>query len=216
MVDIEKAISVFPILDIKLHLEVSGEKEIAVGDILTIKITITQSNLKEGEQAGFVHSNMYPFLKNSSWYLVFTDQEQNNFFAMEKIFMKDRVFVKEIKERMMNPGKNMLFITLKNDSYKGFDKFVRVEFFVLKEVQRAAVEYNDEDIQAAKAPSMMQSMMEMEGGNPSDDELESDEEPHTHNTHAPHMHHHPHAGPCNHDHGPQMTPTAQPAESKKD
>jgi hypothetical protein len=133
-------------------------------------------NLKEGEQAGFIHSNMYPFLKNSSWYLVFTDAEQNNFFAMEKLVMKDRVFTKEIKERMGNPGRNMLFITLKNDSYKGFDKFCRVDFMVLKDVQRAPIEYNEEDVQASKAPSMMQSMMEMENGGGSDDELESDDD----------------------------------------
>ena len=55
--DIENAVSVFPLLDIKIECEVAGEKEIAVGDILTIRIHITQTNLKEGQQAGFIHSN---------------------------------------------------------------------------------------------------------------------------------------------------------------
>lgn len=102
--------------------------------------------MKENEEAGFIHSNMYPYLKKCSWYLTFTDAEQLNFFAMEKIVLKDRVYVKEMKERMMNPGKNMLFITLKNDSYKGFDKFVRIEFNVLKDVQRQQLEYTEEDV----------------------------------------------------------------------
>jgi len=124
-------IKAFPLIDVKVEFEVEGEKEIAVGDILTIRITIDQLFLRENEQAGFIHSNKYPFLKNSSWYMVFTDADQNDFFAMEKLVIKEKIFKKEIKERMQNPGKNSIYITLKNDSYKGFDKFVKVEFVVL-------------------------------------------------------------------------------------
>lgn len=63
--DIEKAISVFPEIDIKVDYFVEGEKEIAVGDVLTIKINITQLFLKDGEEAGFIHSNKFPFLKKN-------------------------------------------------------------------------------------------------------------------------------------------------------
>jgi hypothetical protein len=83
---------------------VEGEKEVAVGDILTIKIVITQNNLKEKEELGFVHSNRFPFLKQSSWYLVFTDEEEMNFFAMEKLTVRERVHTKIIQERMTHPG----------------------------------------------------------------------------------------------------------------
>jgi hypothetical protein len=61
--DVEKAIEVFPLIDVKIEHFVDGEKEVAVGDILTIRITITQLNIKEGEQCGYVHSNKFPFLK---------------------------------------------------------------------------------------------------------------------------------------------------------
>ncbi len=50
-------------IDVKIEHFVEGEKEIAVGDILTIRITITQLNVKEGGYSGFVHSNKFPFLK---------------------------------------------------------------------------------------------------------------------------------------------------------
>jgi len=42
--------------------------------------------------------------------------------------------VKEIKERMQVPGRIMLNVILKNDSYKGFDKQIKIDFPVLKEV----------------------------------------------------------------------------------
>ena len=44
---------------------------------------------------------------------------------------------------------------------------------MLKEAKRAEVEYDDEDLQAAKAPSLMQQMMEV---NPEDDSDEDESE----------------------------------------
>lgn len=45
---------------------------------------------------------------------------------MEKLVLKERTFKLQKKERMMNPGQNSIFLTLKNDSYKGFDRFVKI------------------------------------------------------------------------------------------
>jgi hypothetical protein len=81
-----------------------------------------------------------------------------------------------------------MVMILRNDSYRGFDKKIHLKINVLKEVQRAMVEYDDEDIQALKAPTMMQQMMEM-NQNASDDDEEDDEDDKT---------------------------TAPPSESKKD
>jgi hypothetical protein len=130
---------VFPLIDLKVEYFVDGEKEIAVGDFLTYKFTITLLNLKENEQQGFVHSNRFPLLKQSQWYLLFTDLEENDFFRMEKIQVKDKVCVIEQKQRVMQPGKMIFKVILKNDSYKGFDKMEKVEVTVLKEVARAEV-----------------------------------------------------------------------------
>lgn len=121
-----------------------------------------------------MHSNKYPFLKNSSWYMVFTDQTETDFFAMEKLTLKEKVFTKEIKERMQQPGKNMINIIVKNDSYKGFDKQVKFEFMVHRQVNRPDIVYDEEDLAAAKEPSLMQSMMEMQNENDSDDDEEDD------------------------------------------
>jgi hypothetical protein len=120
--EVEAAVKNFPLIDLKVEAFVEGEKDIAVGDLLTIKITVTQENLKDGEEAGFVHSNKYPFLKRSSWYLIFADATETDFLAMEKLTIKEKVYVKEMKDPLRVPGKLTMNIILKNDSYKGFDK----------------------------------------------------------------------------------------------
>jgi len=170
----ENVIRCFPCIDVKIEYYVEGEKEIAVGDILTIKLTIDTKQLQADEQLGFVHSNHFPFLKQSSWFLIFTDAEELDFMAMEKLVFREKVFTKEIKERLSRPGKMQFFMILRNDSYRGFDKKVAVQIDVLKEANRTPVEYNEEDVQAAKAPSMMQAMMEMDADNSDDDESEDE------------------------------------------
>jgi len=96
--------------------------------------------------------------------------------GMDKLVINEKVHVKEMKDRMSRPGNIELNFHLKNDSYRGFDKRQSIKFTVLKEAKRETVEYNDEDIDAQKAPSLMQSMMELnpEGGD-SDEELSEDE-----------------------------------------
>jgi len=143
---------------------------------LTIKIQLTHVNLEDKQSLGFVHSNKFPYLKKSSWYLVFTDAEDNIMMGMDKLVITEKVYVKEMKDRMTKPGTIELHFHLKNDSYRGFDKRQSIKFTVLKEAKRETVEYVDEDLDAQKAPSLMQSMMEMNpDGGASDDELSEDE-----------------------------------------
>lgn len=92
------AIKTMPIIDLKVTTGVAGEQEVAVGDILTIRIEITQVNLEEGQQAGFSHSNTFPFLKKNHWYLIMMDKDENEFFHLERITLHERVYVKEIKD----------------------------------------------------------------------------------------------------------------------
>lgn len=93
---------------------------------------------------------------------------------MEKLTIKEKVFVKEMKDPLRVPGKLMMNIILKNDSYKGFDKQEKIEVIIHPTVQRKVIEYTEEDIQAAKEPSLMQSVMEMKASE-SDEEEEEDE-----------------------------------------
>ncbi len=77
-----------------------------------------------------MHSNKFPYLRQSSWYLIFTDSEENELFAMDKLVIKEKVHVKEIKERMVRPGTIELTLLLRNDSYRGFDKRIDIKINV--------------------------------------------------------------------------------------
>jgi hypothetical protein len=111
---------------------------------------------------------------------MFTDPDENEFFMLEKVSLKERVNVIEKKQRMMQPGKSVFKVLLKNDSYKGFDKSERVEIITLREEvvkeKRRNINYDDEDVQAVRQGSLMQQMMEMGKENDSDDEEEEEEE----------------------------------------
>lgn len=65
---------------------------------------------------------------------------------MEKITIKDREFVKEIKDPLRKAGKVKLTVLLLNDSYKGFDKICNLEFNVLPTVERSTINYSEEDL----------------------------------------------------------------------
>jgi len=144
--DSELSIQSFPLINVEAKFFVDGETDVAVGDILTIKLEITHVNLNDKQSLGFVHSNKFPYLKQSSWYLVFTDSEENELFALDKLIINEKVHVKEMKERMTRPGTIELTLLLKNDSYRGFDKRFDLKIPVLKEANRPPVEYDDEDL----------------------------------------------------------------------
>jgi hypothetical protein len=65
---------------------------------------------------------------------------------MEKLVIRERTYVKEIKERLSRPGRMHFFMILRNDSYRGFDKKVSVMIDVLATAVRAPIEYDEEDI----------------------------------------------------------------------
>ena len=79
-----------------------------------------------------------------------TDRDEVEFYHFEKIYLGQRVFVKEIKDQMRMPGKFVTKFILKNDSFRGFDKSHLVEVKVEKELERKPFEYHKEDIDAMK------------------------------------------------------------------
>ena len=69
-------------------------------------------------------------MKKSNWFLIVTDKDEKELFDVEKIHLREKKFTKEIKQRMMRPGKTEIKFILKNDSFRGFDKSHVVEIIV--------------------------------------------------------------------------------------
>ena len=62
-------------------VEVENADDIAVGDIININIKVVWENLKEGEEAGFIHSNAYPYLRKDNILGLVTDLKEEKYFV---------------------------------------------------------------------------------------------------------------------------------------
>ena len=92
----EKIIKRLPVIDVNWTFEGERGKEIVVGDIVTIKITITQLNSFVDQVRAGVHSNKFPYLKTSSWYMVQSDSDDKIMSGMEKLDIEGKVHFEEI------------------------------------------------------------------------------------------------------------------------
>lgn len=172
----EKVIASLPKIKVESKIFVEGEEDIVAGDVVTISIKLIRENYKEHEKAGFIHSNVYPFLKKEQWFFIMTDIEEKNVMGMDKIVFNEKTFEKEIKQRFEKPGQISVMFHLKNDSYKGFDVSQKITFKIEPtSTIRKDPELNPEDkalLKAGAAGGLLASMME----NQEDSEDEEEDE----------------------------------------
>lgn len=172
--DVEDAIKVMPLMSVTSTAEVVGDDEIVAGDFVTIKVTATLDNVKEGEEPGYVHSNNYPYLKKCHYYVLITDAQQQMVFDMERVTPHGNTVVKEIKQRFARAGTFNLRAVVKCDSYIGFDKEATIAFTVAESsTKRVEPDYAAEDLAAVKGPGLVQGMLDM-GEEQSSSEEEED------------------------------------------
>ncbi len=74
-----------------VEIEIENEDNLGEGDIAAIHVHVTRLNLKEGEEAGYIHSQAYPFLKKEILYVMCTDGTENKaIFAADSITSQAR------------------------------------------------------------------------------------------------------------------------------
>lgn len=138
LADIKEAVKVFPNLEVTATAFVEGENEIMEGDVLTVKITITRNHLSENEEAGFVHSNTFPFLKYEKLWVFIGDVNRNIVFYVTKLQEPYRVLEdSSFKYPLGLPpfgikaGTHNWDIIIKSDSYYDEDVTCPLSFTVL-------------------------------------------------------------------------------------
>lgn len=67
--DVTAFCSHLPLMEVSVTASVAGEKEIVEGDIVTVTVELTRTNLKEHEVAGPVHAPYFPKVKYEEWWI---------------------------------------------------------------------------------------------------------------------------------------------------
>lgn len=167
-----------PLVTVSNKVEVEGEETITASDVISFTIKLKYDNLPEDQCPGYICSKNYPFIKKSNWYIVIVDaQTRQNVVQIERLQAKEGNECKfEMKQRFGRAGKFAFHCFICNDSYIGFDKEMAIEVNVLQDdPARTIAEYSQEDQEAVKGPSMIQSMMA--GEEEDNDDESSDDDP---------------------------------------
>jgi len=180
--DLKGVMNYLPSLKVTADVFVDGETEIVDGDIITVKVTVDRSNLKDDQYSGPIHSPNFPMSKYEKLWLIIAEPELNKVLYLKSFFNNQKInedaeFKIPLGPNGFNigPGKKSWALYVKSDSYYGLDVELKLDFEVKKptEVQREEFKIHPEDENIEKNATWMQSVM---AGLHPDEESSEDEE----------------------------------------
>lgn len=173
LAELEKVIKVMPLITCSNVIAVEGETTITSTDIISFNISLTYDNLPENQSPGYIHSENYPFVRHSNWYIVIVDAAtKTNVIQIERLKHTEgsNICKFEMKQRFGRAGKFAFHCYISNDCYMGFDKEMAIEVEVVQDDPlRTIIEYSKEDVDAVKGPGLVQAMMQGEEEEEDDD-----------------------------------------------
>lgn len=176
---VHRICDILPNVEMKLHVEVDDEENIAEGDIMTITITLTRRNIPAGETCDLVYAPEFPYPKAERWIAILGDVRSNRLHALSKITSQERV----VKEKMMvrapsNAGTYSLDLFLKSDSYLGLDLKDTVKFTIISADKLPVYEVHQEDLDLDNEPTLFEQVMSgaADSSDSEDDEDEDEDE----------------------------------------
>merc|ERR1712187_441290 len=180
LMDIEAFCGHISDVELKAKVEVEDEKEIVVGDVATVSVSLTRKNLKEGEAMGPVHAPLFPEPKYEEWWLFLTEaQATTRIIAFERLRDIEREFGEKLRFQVSRPGKHQFVLHALCDSYAGIDQKVELTFNVLNEDEvKREVFVHPEDEQLDLQPTLFQQFMgELNREEESEEEDDAPEKP---------------------------------------
>ena len=188
--DLKAALAYFPRYTVKAEMYVpdvtdstEGNKDVAEGDLITIKVSIERLDSESQPAAGgLVHSPRFAWGKTEKLWLLIGDIALNRVYYIKKIspvepFTEDTDFKFLAGSRMppfgIGAGEHTFDILVKSDSYYGLDVAERLTFKILPESSvDKKVFVHEDDRKIDNEPTMLQSLIM--GGKA--EEKDSDEE----------------------------------------
>eukprot|EP00904_Undaria_pinnatifida_P013204 jgi/Undpi1/9013/HiC_scaffold_26.g11474.m1 len=170
--EVHRVCDIIPDVEVKVDIFVEDEGEIAENDLVTIKVTLTRNNVKEGGTVPPVYAPKYPLFADEGWWVLVGDTNRKTIFSFERIADNGQVVSKEVKMMAPNkPGTVKLDVFVKSDSYIGLDQQKAVQFEVISASTLPQYEPHPDDLELDNEPTLFEQVMQAY-----DDETDSEDE----------------------------------------
>lgn len=168
----------FPNIDVKTEIFVEDESDIRVGDIVTVKVTLTRLNKNHKDTPfKYLKSNRFPFNEKEKWYIFIGSEIRNVVFMSEDATFGNKTFEKKFLFPADNPGEFSLKIFVRSNGYLGLDNDSEARFKVVERGEKKKYEIHPDDLAIKKEPTFFEqlTMGAKPDANDSDEELEDDD-----------------------------------------
>ncbi|CAL1169366.1 unnamed protein product [Cladocopium goreaui] len=128
VLDIQCFCQHLPMVELSYSVEVNDEAEMAEGDMATLKVTFTRTNLSDSESAGPVHALFFPVVKHEEWWLLVYDKRGRRMIAADLVLGTGRVCKSSVNFIVPRPGDFEWSVIAMCDSYAGLDVTLDVHF----------------------------------------------------------------------------------------
>mmetsp|Transcript_14174 Transcript_14174/g.20947 ORF Transcript_14174/g.20947 Transcript_14174/m.20947 type:complete len:626 (+) Transcript_14174:156-2033(+) len=169
--DIRAAIKAIPQVTMNVMTFVEDEEEIAEGDMVTIKVTITRNNLKEGEKCPPVYAPHFPSAREEGWWVLLASMRNKQVLSYGHVISTGKVTTKEIKLLAPSqPTTVQLDLFFKSDSYIGLDQKLEVKFDVISSATLPEYKPHPDDLELDNEPTLFEQVMQGYNDSDSDDD----------------------------------------------
>jgi len=169
----------FPYMDIKSEVFVEDESDIRLGDIVTLKVTLTRLNQNHKDtDFKYLKSNRYPFNEKEKWYIFIGDENRNIVLMSETAVFGNKTCEKKFLFPADGVGEFALKVFVRSNGYLGLDYETFVRFKVQAHTEKKKYEVHPDDLAIKNEPTFFEQLTMGAKGkeNDSDEELEEEEE----------------------------------------
>mmetsp|Transcript_36914 Transcript_36914/g.57635 ORF Transcript_36914/g.57635 Transcript_36914/m.57635 type:complete len:665 (+) Transcript_36914:89-2083(+) len=167
---------ILPDLETAVEVFVEDEEQVAEGDLVTCKVTLTRRNVPEGGKCPTVHAPAYPLPRREAWHALLTSRE-GKIMGMARITGQGREAVGEVKFMVQRAGPYLFELHLKSLDYLGLDRVHPVKFTVVPAAQLPQYVPHPDDVKLDDEPTLFeQAMMAANVEEDTDSESEDEDE----------------------------------------
>jgi len=163
---------------VKSEIFVEDESDVRVGDIVTVKVTITRLNKNHKDTPfKYLKSNRFPYNEKEKWYIFIGSEIRNVIFMSEEATFGNKTFEKKFLFPADNAGEFSLKVFVRSNGYLGLDHDSEVRFKVVERGEKKKYEIHPDDLAIKKEPTFFEqlTMGAKPDANDSDEELEDDD-----------------------------------------